>query len=171
MTEYNKRTYTEGFKKSAVEKLLSQSSLGLTGTATKVGVSPSTLYSWKKKYANTYVMGKIKNKTAKKWTPEQKLEAVIQTSSMTDQELGEYLRSNGLHTSDLEGFKSVFLELPVSKGRPKLDTEVKELRKQEKQLKRELRQAQVALARQSARIILLKKSHEIWGTIDDEDDE
>ena len=113
----------------------------------------------------------MKKSNKKEWTPEQMLEAIIKTASMNEQELGEYLRSNGLLSSELEAFKNDFINFKKEKkrGRPQLDPEVVKLRKQEKQLQRELRKTQTALAEQSARIILLKKSHEIWGT--NEDDE
>lgn len=162
----NKVTYTDSFKENAVKQLLSAPSRGLTDTACKIGIPISTLQSWRKKYAITTVM---KNKTIKDWSPEQKLEAMIKTASMNENELGEYLRTNGLYSSDLESFKRDALTGFKSVGRPKLDREVIELRKQEKQLKRNLKRTQTALAEQSARIILLKKSHEIWG--DPEDDE
>ncbi len=161
----NNKTYNNSFKENAVQQLLRPNSLGLSATASKIGIPPSTLYGWKKKYANETFM----KKTINDWTPEQKLEAIIKTSSMAENELGEYLRSNGLFSSDLENFKKESLAGFKLKGRPKLDPEVVELRKQKKVLERDLRRTEKALAEQSARIILLKKSQEIWG--DQEEDE
>lgn len=165
------RKFSEEFKKATIQKLLSPGSPGPGKIAEDLDLYPATLYSWKKKYANSQLMTKSKKKKSKDWTPEQMLEAIIKTSSMTEQELGEYLRTNGMHSSDLEAFKNDFINLKKEnkRGRPRLDPEVVELRKQEKILKRDLRKTQAALAEQSARIILLKKSHEIWGT--NEDDE
>jgi transposase len=165
----NNQTYSEEFKKSSIQKLLSPGNHGLSATARKIGIAPSTLFGWKKKYANQSVMKKSKNNSIANWTPEQKLDALIKTAFMTENELGEYLRSNGLHSSDLEAFKSDSLAGFKSKGRPKLDPEVTSLRKSKKSLERELRQTKSALAEQSARIILLKKSHEIWGVPEDEE--
>jgi len=162
------KNYSEDFKKAAIQKLLSPNGPGSTKLSKDLGLHLSTLYSWKQKYASTQFM---KKSNKKEWTPEQMLEAIIKTASMNEQELGEYLRSNGLLSSELEAFKNDFINFKKEKkrGRPQLDPEVVKLRKQEKQLQRELRKTQTALAEQSARIILLKKSHEIWGT--NEDDE
>jgi transposase-like protein len=162
------KNYSEDFKKAAIQKLLSPNGPGATKLSKDLGLHLSTLYSWKQKYASTQFM---KKSNKKEWTPEQMLEAIIKTASMNEQELGEYLRSNGLLSSELEAFKNDFINFKKEKkrGRPQLDPEVVKLRKQEKQLQRELRKTQTALAEQSARIILLKKSHEIWGT--NEDDE
>ena len=114
-------------------------------------------------------MKKSKNKSITDWTPEQKLEAIAKTYSMNEDELGEYLRANGLYSSDLESFKSDALNGFKSKGRPKLDPEVTKLRKQNNELSRNIKKKDKALAEYSARVILLKKSHEIWG--EPEDDE
>jgi transposase len=125
------------------------------------------LFYWKKKYANQSTMKK--SKTIDDWTAEQKLDAVIKTATMTEEELGHFLRSNGLHSSDLETMKKDFLSSSKSKGRPQLDPELVNLRKENKKLSRNLKRKDAALSEYAARVILLKKSHEIWGT--NEDDE
>ena len=162
-------TYTESFKSNAVAKLLAPGSPGLKATSRKLGVPSSTLFGWKEKYANNSIMKKIKNKSINKWSAEEKFEAVIKTASMSENEFGDYLRTNGLYSSDLEAFKKEIVALLPLKGRPKLDPEVVELRKANKELKKDLRRNESALAEQSARIILLKKSHEIWGVEEEEE--
>jgi len=162
-----RKTYSEEFKQSSIQKLLSPGSPGLSATARKIGVKPSTLFSWKRKYANQSLMKK--EKTINEWTFEEKLKALLETASLSEDELGAYLRSNGLYSSNLESFKKEILDAAPEKGRPKLDPEVTELRKQKKRLERDLTKTKNALAEQSARIILLKKSHEIWGVPEDEE--
>lgn len=153
--------YSEEFRMNALQKLLSPGSPGLREIAENIGIPWSTLYSWKRKYASKTPMKK--NKRIENWSLEQKLEAVVKTSSMSENELGEYLRGNGLHSSDVESFKMEFLKTASEKGRPKLDPEVARLRTQNKTLERELKRKDTALAEYCARVILLKKSHEIWG--------
>lgn len=160
-------TYNEEFKLSAVKALLMPGSQGLTVTARKFDLNPSTLYTWKKKYAKDASMKKSKKNS--NWTPQQKLDAVIETSSMTDQELGKFLRSNGLHSSDLEDIKKECLPTPAQRGRPRLDPEVAALRDENKKLTRNLRRKDAALSEYAARVVLLKKSHEIWGTKEDDE--
>lgn len=164
------RAYSSSFKEMAVQKLLSQNSEGLTKTAKKIGISASTLFDWKKKYGNSIRMSdEKKSKKPKNWTPEKKLQAIIETSAMSEHELGEYLRINGIHSSLLEEWKQDALGGFKTRGRPKKDPEVTELRKDNKVLQKDLKRKEKALAEMSARVILLKKSHEIFG--DEEDDE
>lgn len=161
------KTYNEEFKRNAVKALLMPGSPGLNATARKFDMSSSTLYTWKKKYARDTPMKK--SKKIEGWSAEQKLDVVIKTSSMAEEELGEFLRSNGLHSSDLKTMKLECLPASNSRGRPRLDPELSQLRKQNKELQRDLKRKDAALAEYSARVILLKKSHEIWGTDEDEE--
>jgi transposase-like protein len=166
---FNNSSYSDQFKKNAVKQLLATGSKGLTATASKMGIPTSTLATWKSKYAINIDMNNSKNKTIREWTPEEKLEAIIKTSSMTEAEQGEYIRSNGLHSTDLDTFKMDALAGFKSTGRPKLDPEINVLRKEKKKLEKDIQRKDKALAEYSARVILLKKSHEIWG--DPEEDE
>jgi transposase-like protein len=159
-------TYTKKFKQQAVVKFINRGTKSVEAIADELGTSSKNLYRWRKELGEVSMSN---NKSIKEWTPEQKLEAVIKTGSMSEAELGEYLRSNGLHSSDLEDFKSEALSGLKSKGRPKLDPEVTQLRKENKALQRDLKKKDKALAEYSARVILLKKSHEIWGTPEDDE--
>jgi len=164
-----KKSYSEKFKQSSVQKLLAPGSPGLSAIARKVGVGPTTLFGWKKKYASHSIMKKSIKKTINDWSVEKKLQALLDTASMSENELGAYIRSNGLYSTDLENFKKEIISSGPTKGRPKLDPEIVELRRKKTKLEKDLSKTKNALAEQSARIILLKKSHEIWG--DPEDDE
>lgn len=130
----------------------------------KLGVHHTSIRNWMKIHGNTPDM-----KKPKEWTPEDKLEAIIKTATMTENELGAYLRANGLHSEEIEQWKQDFYSTQKSKGRPKLDPELVELRNKEKELSRDLRRKDRALAEMSARVILLKKSRAIFG--ESEEDE
>jgi transposase-like protein len=106
---------------------------------------------------------------SKEWTPEAKLEAIIKSTTMSENELGEYLRANGLHSSELEQWKQEFYSSQKGPGRPRIDPELANLKAKEKELTKDLKRKDRALAEMSARIVLLKKSRLIWG--DGEDDE
>jgi transposase len=133
--------YSEDFKKNAVESLLRQNSGGLRKTSRKFNIPDSTLFGWKKKYAKIDDMENSNNKLSKDWSPEKKLEALLKTASMSEEELGKYLRSNGLHSSDLENFKNSFIEAVATKGRPKLAPEIIALRKENKTLDKDLKKS------------------------------
>ena len=159
-------TYTRKFKQQAVVKFINRGTKSVETIADELGTSSKNLYRWRKELGEVSMS---KNKSISEWTLEQKLESIVQTASMNEVEVSEYLRSNGLHSSDLESFKSDALAGLKSKGRPKLDPEVTQLRKENKALQRDIKKKNKALAEYSARVILLKKSHEIWGTPEDDE--
>lgn len=136
----------------------------ITETSEKTGVHHTSIRYWLKTYAKLPAM-----KKSKEWTPEAKLKAIAETLTMGENELGEYLRTNGLHSAEIEQWKQDFYGAQKSAGRPKLDPELVQLRDEKKELSKDLRRKDRALAEMSARIVLLKKSRLIWG--DNEDDE
>jgi len=152
-----------------VTKLLSPGGPSFTVLSEETGVHHTSLRQWVKEHANGKPMTK-KSKTSNKFTPEEKFQILLETASMKDQALGDYLRKKGLHSAQLEEWKQETLEaMKSSPGRPKKDPEIVELRHKEKRLEKELHRKDRALAEMSARIILLKKSRLIWGGAEEEE--
>ena len=156
--------HSKEFKESIVQKIMMPGGPTIMQIAEKNGLHHSSVRNWIKIYANHSSM-----KKSKEWSPEKKLMAVAQTLTMTENEIGEFLRSNGLHTNELEEWKQLFYSSLKPVGRPKLDPELVELRAKEKELSRDLKRKDKALAEMSARVILLKKSHLLFG-VNEEDE-
>jgi transposase-like protein len=104
----------------------------------------------------------MKNKTsAKKWSPKEKLKAVTETQSMSEGEIGIYLRREGLHSQQLNDWRSqVLTSLEVS---PKTIAAKDGRDAQIKDLEREILRKDKALAEAAALLILQKKVDLIWG--------
>ena len=132
--------------------------------AVKTGAHPTSIRDWIKIYGKSPSMKKLND-----WTPENKLEAIIKTAAMSENELGEFLRSSGLHLAEIEQWKQDIYSSLKTPGRPRIDPEIIQLRQKEKELSKDLRRKDRALSEMSARVILLKKSHAIFG--EPEDDE
>jgi len=162
------QSYTEGFRSMAVAKLTSPGSPGLNATAQELGIPAPTLFGWRKKYANSYFMKNNKKKN-NEWTPEYKLQVIAETLLLSKKGLGEYLRKNGIYSSDLEEWKNNFYNSQKGAGRPRKDPKMQELEKREKELTKNISRKDKALAEMSARIVLLKKSHLLFGGTEDEE--
>ncbi len=130
--------------------------------AVKTGAHQSSIRDWMKIYGKSSIM-----KKTIEWSPENKLEAIIKTASMSEQQLGEFLRENGLHSTDIDQWKQDIYNSLKAPGRPRIDPEVVMLRNKEKELSKDLARKERALAEMSARVILLKKSHAIFGDPED----
>lgn len=150
--------YSKDFKQSTIQKILMPGGPTIMEMAVKTGAHPTSIRDWMKIYGKSSTM-----KKTTKWTPENKLEAIIKTATMTAQELGEFIRANGLHSTDIEQWKQEIYSSLKAPGRPRIDPEIVQLRNKEKELSKDLRRKEHALAEMSARVILLKKSHAIFG--------
>jgi len=160
--------YSEDFKKNAVKKLLLPNAGSLRFIGEQLGVPESTLYGWKQVYANIASTMKKQNLISK-MTREEKFNLLLKLSAMPENELGVYLRENGLYSNDIDSLREEIINGPRESKKASVDPEVVKLRSKLNETEKNLKRKDKALAEMSARVILLKKSHEIWG--DQEDDE
>lgn len=109
-----------------------------------------------------------KQKTSKRWTPEEKLKALSETHGMSEEELGVYLRREGLHSHQLNEWREEILKglAPVAR-KPSVKKDERD--EKIKALERELRRKDKALAEASALLILQKKIDLIWGGKDEDE--
>jgi len=159
-----------------------------TALAREIGVPQSTLSRWIR-VAPTGTLGGVTRKKTRKGTgrgptpaaetpslherprrpddlsPEEKLRLVLEASGLSDDELGAFLRREGLHEADLEQWRDAMrgaLSEPSSRhGRSR---EARRIRK----LERELRRKDKALAEAAALLVLQKKVQALWGDEDDD---
>lgn len=159
-----KPRHSDQFKQSVVQKIATPGGPSIMQMSEKLGVHHTSIRTWIKLHANPSSM-----KKSKEWTPEAKLEVIAKTFSMSENELGEFLRTNGLHSTQIEEWKQEFYSAQKSAGRPKTDPELVELRAKEKELSKDLKRKDRALAEMSARVILLKKSRLLFGETEDDE--
>ena len=113
----------------------------------------------------------INNMTAKRPSnlkPEEKLKIVNEAASLSDEQLGAFLRSKGIHETHLEQWRLQMLGgLGKTEKKPKTNsTETKRI-KRIRELEKELKRKDKALAETAALLVLKKKVQEIWGDEDD----
>lgn len=106
-------------------------------------------------------------KQLQEWTPEQKLAVVLEAASLSDGELGVFLRSKGITSAVLDEWKQQ--ALVGLRGTSQISDQTKGFRRV-KELERELQRKDKALAEAAALLVLKKKAHEIWGDEDDDTD-
>lgn len=155
--------YPVTFKAQMVEKMLPPSCLSASDLAAKTGVAKSTLSRWLKEAGNVSTM----EKTAKKWNAAEKLKLLIEAGHLSDEELGKFLRREGVHEATLKQWQ-IEAEEGLSDNRShKKSKEEKRI----KELERELRRKEKALAEASAILVLKKKVAAIWGDEDESTNE
>jgi len=162
--------YSSDIRETMVTKLCSPGGPSVYELARETGISQGSLYKWVKAFGRDAQMGK--SRRPEDWDADAKLQAVFDAQGLDEQELGEFLRKSGLHSSHLEDWKKEALAEAAGKkrvGRPRKDPELVAAEEKIKLLKRDLRRKDKALAEQTALVILQKKAQALWGQ--DEDDE
>ena len=107
-----------------------------------------------------------KAKSPRQWSAAEKLRAVVQSSELSGEQLGEFLRSSGLHQAQLDEWRSAAQQGldGTAKKKPKASPEAKRIKALEKDLLRKDR----ALAEVTALLALKKRMQELWGDGDDD---
>lgn len=98
------------------------------------------------------------------WKPEEKLRVLGQAEGLVGDALGELLRREGLHEADLAEWRRAALGALGPSSKPASSSaEARRMR----ELERELRRKDRALAETAALLVLKKKVQEYWGDEDD----
>jgi hypothetical protein len=161
-----RKKYTKELKDSVISKILKRGNKTIKDICIESGVDPSTASKWA--YRRDSVLNMKNKKSSNKWSAEQKLISLIETGSLSESELGAYLRKEGLYSNQLSEWKSEILALMNSTNTSKIIKDERDLKI--KNLEREILRKDKALAEASALLILKKKADLIWGTKNEDEE-
>jgi len=143
--------------------------------AEETGVHRTTLSRWLREagigtirdMSTSKKQGRKSPRRPQDWSLQEKLQVLQEASTLSDEELGGYLRRKGLHEAQLEQWKTSVAEvLGRRKPKAKMSKEHRADKKRIQKLERELRRKDKALAETAALLVLKKKVQEIWGDED-----
>jgi transposase len=124
--------------------------------AEQFGISRSTVQNWMREYRTSGERPLTeKDKRPQSWTTEERLEALLATHGMAEDELGSWCRERGVHTHHLAQWRRELVEGSSQKVSGAADTRA--LREENRALKKELRRKDKALAETAALLVLSKK--------------
>jgi transposase-like protein len=112
-------------------------------------------------------------KSARDWSPEEKVAFVLEAAAVPAAELGAFLRRKGVLEAQLGEWRQQVTESAVAAMRPptRADRETAAAEaKKIRQLEREIQRKDKALAETAALLVLKKKAQAIWGDEDDDTD-
>lgn len=169
--------YSETFRTKLVQKMLLPNARPVSALAREAGVPEGTLFRWKKEITlggmsadRTDDKTPPPTKPPHQWSAEEKLAVVLEAAAVAEAELGAFLRRKGLHAAQLAEWRKQMLAALDGRGgkadRKAANVEARRVR----DLERELRRKDKALAEAAALLILKKKAQAIWGDEDDNTD-
>jgi transposase len=155
--------YSSEFKEQIVRKMMPPSSQSVAHISRETGITAPTLYSWRNQFRTQGYVVPATDKAPEGWDWKAKAAAVIATQQMNDAEKSEYCRQKGIYIEQLEAWESTF-EVADGIRSPTSKAEEAAARKKVKELEKELRRKDKALAEAAALLVLSKKLQAIWGT-------
>jgi transposase len=172
--------YTESFKAKMVQRMSAPNAISAIRLSKEVGVSQSQLSIWLQRARRVDPMakdrpsGRVVQAAGGLRSASEKLRIVMAAAALGPSELGAFLRREGVHEAELEQWRAAVLEAGqtaleggVARPSARSGAEAKRI----KDLERELRRKDKALAEAAALLVLQKKVRELWGDGDDDTDE
>ena len=155
--------------KEAVLKKVLQGNKPQHEIAKAFGVGQSTIGKWLREYKQNGSMNlNSKEKRPKDWTAEERMSALIETGSISVEARTAWCRKKGLFIHNLDQWKKDAISAMSPNSARKQAEEVRNLKNENKSLKKDLNRKEKALAETAALLVLKKKVQEIWGEPEDE---
>lgn len=159
--------YSDERKQAVVAKLLPPYNLSPQAVSEQEGIALGTLYKWRREAREQGTCLPDADAAGPAgWSARDKFAAVVETAPMSEHERAEYCRQRGLYREQLQRWRADCERASdLAEGeRQKHNDAVRQERKRVKELERELKRKDKALAETAALLALRKKANAIWGT-------
>lgn len=148
--------YGQGFKDRAVARLLPPESAAVEVVAREVGVGVGTLERWREDAQSRPARGRA-------WTAGARLEAVITTAAMSQAAKSAWCREQGVYPAELDKWRASATDALAEPEEARASPQAtRQDRKRIKELERDLRRKDRALAETAALLVLSKKVEAIF---------
>jgi transposase-like protein len=160
--------YSPERKEAVLKKMLPPNNVAIAELAKQEGISDATLYGWRQQARNAGQLMPDSDNTPQGWSSRDKFAAVLSTATMSEAEIAEYCRQQGLYPDQLSHWRTACEQAndwDRASARQLKETTRTE-RKKLKQLEKELARKDKALAEAAALLVLGKKldaMHEDYG--------
>jgi transposase-like protein len=159
-----RKRYTAEQKRWVIEQMSPPLNRTVTELAKETGITPVSLRTWRDA---ARAAGEL---PAGDWSSSQKFQAVLETAPLSEAEISEYCRRKAIQPEQLQQWRAACEQangagVPAAAG-TRVDNP--SALQRVKQLERELRRKEAALAEAAALLVLRKKADAIWGTEEDD---
>ena len=149
--------YSQAFKQRAVARLLPPESSPVDAVSREIGISVDTLERWR---SEALAMPE----TDRTWTAAARFEAVIITAAMDEAAKSAWCREHSVFPTELEKWRVSAVQALATPEEPRAtQQQTRQDHRRIKELERELRRKDKALAETAALLVLSKKLSAIYG--------
>ena len=161
--------YREEFKNSIVSKMMPPQNQSVADIAKETGLSEATLYKWQRQAREKGLVVPGGEVNSDRWSTQDKFQIVLETSTLSEVELAEYCREKGIYVEQVKAWKDACLQANggVAQEAARLQKELKQKERENRELQKELNIKERALAETAALLVLRKKARAIWGDGED----
>lgn len=156
--------YPKQVKEQALARMMAPGNEPVAKLSRELNVTEGTLYAWRREALEAGMVAPGDGRNAEAWNAKAKFAVVLESAALSEAELGEYCRAKGLYPEQVRAWRqiceSAFEQAGGSNGKPE--------RKRLRELEKELRRKDRALAETAALLVLRKKAVAIWGESGDE---
>jgi transposase len=174
--EERQAVYSESLKQRLIQQMLMPGGRSVAMLARETGVGESTLHRWRLGAATLGAMSKRRKgpgepprgpeqRRPDDRSADEKLRLVLEAGALGEAGLGEFLRRHGLREDDLAAWRQAAL---TGLGTPPVMQAKSGDARRVRELEKELRRKDAALAETAALLVLQKKVRAIWGDEDDD---
>ena len=165
------KAFSHEMKQRVVEKALKRPS-GTTfdDIAKQFGVSRSSVDRWIRELRDDRRQGPSMTKKERRpqdWSNAEKLQAIIDCANRDDKSISAYCRQHGIYPHHINQWRQALIEGTSPQPATRDPSPLKQLKEENKQLKRDLQRKEKALAEAAALLVLKKKAGKYFS--DDED--
>lgn len=157
--------YSAERREAILKKLLAPHNRTVPDLAREEGISEATIYNWRKQARGQGRLLPDQASDSEGWSSQDKFNAVLESAALSEVELAEYCRRRGLYPEQLRRWRTSCEQANAqsqSAARQEADA-LKAERRRTRDLERELRRKNAALAETAALLTLRKKARAIWG--------
>nr|WP_235424866.1 IS3 family transposase [Vibrio vulnificus] len=139
--------------------------MSVSQVAKEEGISTATLYHWRQQLRRSGAAVPNSHTSSEQWSAQTKLAIVAETYSMTENELSQYCREKGLFPEQVQGWRSECMQgfMSAKEREAEAKKQAKADKLEIKELKKELRFKEKALAETAALLVLRKKLRALRG--------
>lgn len=162
--------YSPERKEAVLKKMMPPHNRSIKQLSEEEGISEATLFNWRKEARLKGILMPDADTGPEGWNASDKFAAVMESASLNEQETAEYCRRKGIFPHQLEQWRKACENANDwdRQANIKLKSEQKTNRKRIKDLEKELKRKEKALAEAAALLVLQKKVQAIWGDPEDE---
>lgn len=157
--------YSTERKEAVLKKMLPPNNRSIREISEEEGISEATLYNWRKAARAEGRLLPDGDQTPEGWTAADKFAAVVETAALNEAELSAWCRERGLYPEQIRRWRAACEQ--ANDWDRSQNERLAAIRKQDEKrirdLERELKKKEKALAEAAALLVLSKKLEAIWG--------